>query len=36
LVGQQAKLTEKFKNLAQTMFLVVTEPKEREFSLKKA
>jgi hypothetical protein len=31
LAGQQSKLTEKLKNLAINMFLVVNEPEEQEF-----
>jgi hypothetical protein len=36
LAGQQSKLTEKFKNLALNMFLVVNDPEQQEFSLKKS
>jgi hypothetical protein len=33
--GQQSKLTKKFENSALNSFLVVTEPEEQKFSLKK-
>jgi hypothetical protein len=36
LAGQQSKLTKKLKNLALNMFLVVNEPGEQKFSLKKS
>jgi hypothetical protein len=36
LAGQQSKLTEKLGNSALNMFLVVNEPEEKEFSLKKS
>jgi hypothetical protein len=36
LTGQPSELTNKLKNLALNMFLVVNEPKEQEFSLKKS
>jgi hypothetical protein len=34
--GRQSRLTEKLKNSALNMFLVVNEPEEQEFSLKKS
>jgi hypothetical protein len=36
LAGQQSKLTKIFKNSAPNRFLVVKEPEEQEFSLKKS
>jgi hypothetical protein len=34
LAGQQSKTTEKFKNSALNMFLVVNDPEKQKFSLK--
>jgi hypothetical protein len=36
LAGQQSELTKKLEHSALNMFLVVNEPEEQEFSLKKS